>query len=136
MSEMERDRPPGETSGSDQRPARRLAAAILTFDLAKEIASLKQEASWQRGARHARNLVEDPGFRLAPPARRGGAQGSDAGAWGKWYSRWWANSLQISCRRYGSAASPPASRTACQTCRGARSPPSRCADSCSPPPPR
>jgi len=74
MTEMQRDRPPGETSGSDQRPARRLAAPVLTFDLAKEVASLKHEASWQRGDRNARTLVEDPGFRLVLTALKTGAQ--------------------------------------------------------------
>jgi hypothetical protein len=60
MNEMQRDRPLGETSGSGQRPARRLTAPLLTFDLAAEAASMKQEASWQRGDRNAKTLIEDP----------------------------------------------------------------------------
>ena len=55
-----RDRPLGETSGSSQRPSRRLAAASLDFDLQTELTSLKQEASWERGDRNARTLVEEP----------------------------------------------------------------------------
>jgi quercetin dioxygenase-like cupin family protein len=74
MTETHRDRPPGETSGSSQRPARRLVAPVLAFDLAGETASLKQEASWQRGDRNARTLVEDPGFRLVLTALKSGAQ--------------------------------------------------------------
>jgi quercetin dioxygenase-like cupin family protein len=74
MTETHRDRPPGETSGSSQRPARRLVAPVLAFDLAGETASLKQEASWQRGDRNARTLVEDPGFRLVLTVLKSGAQ--------------------------------------------------------------
>jgi quercetin dioxygenase-like cupin family protein len=61
---QDRDRQPGETSGSTQRPARRLAASSLDFDLAVELALLKQEPSWVRGDRNARTLVEAPGLRL------------------------------------------------------------------------
>lgn len=74
MSDVKRDRPAGETSGSDQRPARRLAASVLTFDLATEIASLKQEASWTRGDRNARTLVEDASFRLVLMVLKTGAR--------------------------------------------------------------
>ena len=70
----QRDRPLGETSGSGQRPARRLAAASLDFDLEAELASLKQEASWQRGDRNARTLVEEPGFRVTPTALKAGTR--------------------------------------------------------------
>lgn len=59
-----RDRPLGETSGSGQRPARRLVATSLDFDLESELGSLTQEASWQRGDRNARTVVEEPGFRV------------------------------------------------------------------------
>jgi quercetin dioxygenase-like cupin family protein len=74
MTDVKRDRPTGETSGSDQRPARRLAAPVLTFDLVKEIASLKQEASWARGDRNARTLVESAGFRLVLTVLKAGAR--------------------------------------------------------------
>ena len=63
-SESHRDRPLGETSGSGQRPARRLVATSLDFDLETELRSLKEEPSWQRGDRNARTLVEEPAFRL------------------------------------------------------------------------
>jgi quercetin dioxygenase-like cupin family protein len=83
MTETPRDRPPGETSGSSQRPARRLVAPVLTFDLASETASLKQEANWQRGDRNARTLVEDPGFRLVLTVLESGAHMREhrAGGW-------------------------------------------------------
>ena len=59
-----RDRPVGETSGSAQRPARRLTASSLAFDLALEQSLLEQEPSWVRGDRNARTLVEEPGIRI------------------------------------------------------------------------
>jgi quercetin dioxygenase-like cupin family protein len=70
----ERDRPSGETSGSDQRPARELRGAVLAFDLAHELETLKQELSWQRGDRNARTLVEGGGFRMVLTALKKGAQ--------------------------------------------------------------
>lgn len=85
MTDIQRDRPPGETSGSDQRPARRLAAPVLAFDLAQEVSSLKQEESWRRGDRNARTLVEDPGFRLVLTALKLGAHMRDHRAAG-WVS--------------------------------------------------
>src|SRR5690349_15630893 len=59
-----RDRPQGETSGSDQRPSRNLAEAAMDFDIQNELRTLKQEASWERGDRNARTLVEQGGLRL------------------------------------------------------------------------
>ncbi len=73
-SESYRDRPLGETSGSAQRPARRLVATELDFDLETELASLKQEASWLRGDRNARTLVEEPAFRLTLTALKAGTR--------------------------------------------------------------
>ncbi len=72
-SSSPRQRPPGETSGSRQRPARNLAGSALAFDLAAELASLKREESWGRGDRNARTLVEEPGFRLILTALKPGA---------------------------------------------------------------
>lgn len=64
MTTPPRDRPLGETSGSEQRPARHLADASMAFDLEAELASLKQEPSWQRGDRNGRTLVEEAGLRV------------------------------------------------------------------------
>lgn len=69
-----RGRPLGETAGSTQRPARQLAASAIAFDLAAELASLKEEASWQRGDRNARTLVEEPTLRIVLSAARAGAR--------------------------------------------------------------
>jgi quercetin dioxygenase-like cupin family protein len=64
----------GETSGSDQRPARGLTGAAMGFDIAAELATLKQELSWQRGDRNARTLVDEGGFRLVLTALKAGAR--------------------------------------------------------------
>ena len=74
MTEMQRDRPIGETSGTGQRPARQVSAPVLAFDLAQQLTSLKQESSWQRSDRNARTLVEESGFRLVLTALKAGAQ--------------------------------------------------------------
>jgi quercetin dioxygenase-like cupin family protein len=70
----QRDRPLGETSGSEQRPARELTGAAMQFDMATELATLKQEPSWQRGDRNARTLVDTGGFRLVLTALKMGAR--------------------------------------------------------------
>jgi quercetin dioxygenase-like cupin family protein len=59
-----RTRPPGETTGSPQRPAQRVAGAVLFYDLAKEIAGLHQEVAWQQGDRNARTLVREGELRV------------------------------------------------------------------------
>ncbi len=74
MTQPSRDRPLGETSGSAQRPARRLAASALGFDLNAELASLHREPAWQRSDRNARTLVEEPGFRIVLTAVKAGTR--------------------------------------------------------------
>ena len=69
-----RSRVPSETAGSPQRSPRRLAGAVLSFDLAQEITSLQQEGSWQRGDRNARTLVEEPGLRIVLTVLKAGAR--------------------------------------------------------------
>ncbi|MCC7105680.1 MAG: hypothetical protein IT307_11090 [Chloroflexi bacterium] len=69
-----RSRPQGETAGSPERPARRLAGTALSFDLAREIASLKEEASWQRGDRNACTLLEEAGLRILLTVARAGTR--------------------------------------------------------------
>jgi quercetin dioxygenase-like cupin family protein len=46
----------------------------MEFDLDHELATLKQELSWQRGDRNGRTLVESGGFRLVLTALKPGAQ--------------------------------------------------------------
>ena len=67
-------REPSGTASSPQRPARRLVGAVLSFDLAQEIASLQREESWRRGDRNARTLVEEPGLRVVLTVLKAGAR--------------------------------------------------------------
>ena len=68
------ERPEHQTAGSQQRPDRQLTGAVLSFDLAQELASLQQEESWQRGDRNARTLVEDSGLRVVLTVLAAGAR--------------------------------------------------------------
>jgi quercetin dioxygenase-like cupin family protein len=65
---------PGELAGSPQRPAHQLVGPVLSFDLAQEIATLRQEASWQRGDRNARTLVAEPSLRIVLTVLKTGAR--------------------------------------------------------------
>ena len=67
-------RPPGETGGSPQRPAQRLAGPTLTFDLAAELKQLRQEESYRDGDRNARTLVKEGGLRIVLTALKDGAR--------------------------------------------------------------
>lgn len=69
-----RSRPPDTTSGSEQRPARRLAAPAMRFDLNAELASLKAEPSWQHADRNARTLVRESALRIVLMALKAGAR--------------------------------------------------------------
>lgn len=74
QQQTRRTRPPGETSGSAQRPAQRLAGPLLTFDLAAEIERLRQERSYQTGDRNAKTLVKEPTLRIVLTAMKSGAR--------------------------------------------------------------
>ena len=64
----------GETTGTPERPAQRLAAPVLTFDLPAELAHLRGEPAWARGDRNAKTLVKEPDFRLVLVALKAGAR--------------------------------------------------------------
>jgi quercetin dioxygenase-like cupin family protein len=51
--------PPGETTGTEERPAQRLAGAVLAFDLDREVARLRGERAWLAGDRNAKTLVKE-----------------------------------------------------------------------------
>ena len=70
-------RPSGETAGSQQREPRTLTGPVLGFGLADEIASLKQEASWQQGDRNGRTLVHEPLLRIVLSIMKSKAQLSE-----------------------------------------------------------
>ncbi len=64
----------GETTGTSERPAQRLTAPVLAFDLLREVAQLHDEATWQHGDRNAKTLVKEPAFRLVLIALRAGSR--------------------------------------------------------------
>src|SRR5450759_5023112 len=72
--QMGRSRPPGETSGSPQRPAQRLAEALLTVDLGAELEQLRKEEAWQHGDHNAKTLVKAPDFRIVLIAVKSGGR--------------------------------------------------------------
>lgn len=51
--------PSGETTGAAERPPQRLAGAVLAFDLAREVARLRDERAWRVGDRNAKTLVKE-----------------------------------------------------------------------------
>jgi quercetin dioxygenase-like cupin family protein len=65
---------PRATADSPRRSAHPLVGPVLSFDLAHEIAVLQQEASWQRGDRNARTLVQEPGLRIVLTVLKAGAR--------------------------------------------------------------
>jgi quercetin dioxygenase-like cupin family protein len=66
--------PPGTTSAGPERPAQRLAARALGFDLGEESRRLKTEAPWQRGDRNAKTLVKEPHLHITLTALKTGAR--------------------------------------------------------------
>src|SRR6266568_2126556 len=74
-SRQEEPRPhPGTTTGSEERPAQRLAGALLRFDLDAELAHLQDESEWEQGHRNAITLVKEGDLRLTLTALRAGAR--------------------------------------------------------------
>ncbi len=64
--------PPGETTGTDERAPQRLAAPMLAFDLAHEVARLHEQTAWRQGDRNAKTLVKEADFRVVLIAPRAG----------------------------------------------------------------
>jgi quercetin dioxygenase-like cupin family protein len=69
-----RSHPPGETTGTSERAPQRMAAPVLAFDLAHEVARLHEQAAWQQGDRNAKTLVKEADFRIVLIALRAGAR--------------------------------------------------------------
>jgi len=74
METRQRHQPPGETSGSPERPAQRLAALTLQFDLAHEIDEILHEDIWQRSDRNSKTLVKEPFLHVVLTALKAGAR--------------------------------------------------------------
>jgi quercetin dioxygenase-like cupin family protein len=70
-----RSHPPGETTGTSERPPQRLASPVLAFDLAEEVARLLPEGvGWRQGDRNAKTLVKEADFRVVLIALRAGGR--------------------------------------------------------------
>ena len=69
-----RPRPVGQTSGSPERPAQRVSAPVLAFDLAAETERLWQEQSLRQNGRDAKTLVKEPDLRVVLVAIAAGAR--------------------------------------------------------------
>ncbi len=66
--------PPGETTGTSERPPQRMASPVLAFDLAHEVAQLHEQTAWRQGDRNAKTLVKEADFRVVLIALRAGAR--------------------------------------------------------------
>lgn len=66
--------PPGETTGTPDRPAQQLAAPVMPFDLTKEVAALRSEPAWTQGERNAKTLVKQPDFRVVLTVMKAGTR--------------------------------------------------------------
>jgi len=64
----------GETTGTPERPARKVAAPVLAFDLPAEIERLHQESGWIGGERDGKTLVKEPDFHIVLTAMKSGAR--------------------------------------------------------------
>lgn len=69
-----RHNPPGWTSTSPERPAQRMEAAFLAFDLDLEIEQLRAEPSWLQGDRNAKTLVKEAELRVVLTIMKAGAR--------------------------------------------------------------
>ena len=63
-SSTSRERPPGQTSGSVQRPPHELQEPVTTLNLPQEVEMLRREPAWQQGDRNAKTFVKAGDLRL------------------------------------------------------------------------
>jgi quercetin dioxygenase-like cupin family protein len=68
-----RERPTGQTSGTEQRPPHELQEAITVLDLLDEAATLRREPAWQQGDRNAKTFVKAGDLRLVLTTLKQGA---------------------------------------------------------------
>ena len=64
----------GETTGTAERPAQRVSALTLRFDLSGEVERLHAEKAWRDGERNATTLVKEPGLRIVLTTLRAGGR--------------------------------------------------------------
>jgi quercetin dioxygenase-like cupin family protein len=68
----DRERPEGQTSGSDQRPGRAVSGSALRFDLPEQIRLLKSETGWKTNDRQAKTLLQEKPYRVVLTALKSG----------------------------------------------------------------
>ena len=68
-----RARPPGQTSGTEQRPPHELREPVTALDLLDEAARLRQEPTWQQSDRNAKTFVKANDLRLVLTTLKQGA---------------------------------------------------------------
>lgn len=68
-----RERPAGQTSGTDWRPPHELQEPVTALDLLDEAARLRQEPTWQQGDRNAKTFVKANDLRLVLTTLKQGA---------------------------------------------------------------
>lgn len=68
-----RDRPTGQTTGTDQRGARTVNAPVTILRLHQEAAALRGEPAWQQGDRNAKTFVMEGDVRLVLVTMKSGA---------------------------------------------------------------
>lgn len=68
-----RERPAGQTSGTEQRPPHELQGPIIVMDLLEEAAMLRREPTWQQSDRNAKTFVKAGDLRLVLTTLKQGA---------------------------------------------------------------
>jgi quercetin dioxygenase-like cupin family protein len=68
-----RERPAGQTSGTEQRPPHELQESITLLDLLDEAATLQREPAWLQGDRNAKTFVKAGDLRLVLTTLKQGA---------------------------------------------------------------
>jgi quercetin dioxygenase-like cupin family protein len=68
-----RERPAGQTSGTDRRPPHELQEPVTALDLLDEAARLRREPTWQQGDRNAKTFVKAADLRLVLTTLKQGA---------------------------------------------------------------
>jgi quercetin dioxygenase-like cupin family protein len=73
-SKSEHSSHPGQTTGSDERPAQVLTGEILRFDLLAELELLQTEPTWESSDRNAITLLKEGDLRLTLTRLKSGAR--------------------------------------------------------------
>jgi quercetin dioxygenase-like cupin family protein len=74
VEQSSQSHPPGETTGTSERAPQRMASPVLAFDLAHEVAQLREQTAWRQGDRNAKTLVKEADFRIVLIALRAGSR--------------------------------------------------------------